>query len=89
MNTILTKVNKIELQFKDYCFLKKATFSEGLKKFVEHCHPKQEIIICGNSIQVFNKNSHYIYSCLKNDYSELYYQRVNTDTGKKVFYKIS
>jgi hypothetical protein len=83
-SNILTKVNKVNIQFKDRIYLKAVPTDSDLIEFVKFCHPKQDLTITDNQVNVFNNNSHYIYINLGT-----HYQRLNTDTQAKVYYKKS
>ena len=83
-SNILTKVNKVSIAFKDRINLRTSKIDKDTIEFVKFCHPKQDLIIGDDQVSVFNNINHYIYTNLGT-----HYQRLNTDTQNKVYYKKS
>lgn len=84
-STILTKINTVQLPFKDQISELTGTGDiDFLNAFVNHCHKKCDIVKEENAILVYTSKSQFIYKVFPR-----YILRIDGQTTKKKFYKIS
>lgn len=83
-STILTKVNTVQLAFKDQIGLKKQEPNDNLVLFINYMHKNAEIIPAADCIKVHTSKGSYIYYNLGS-----YFKRINLNNDNDKFYKVS